>query len=202
MLGAKWSERNQHAAYQHMNAERPAGEAPAIPVARNNPPGSAVNRGVEPRTAAPAVENSVEELYAWVAPRLRRVAYLMVGRSDVAEEIVHEAFVRTFDRLPSVDAPAAYLRTTVVNLCLSWRGRRALEARHQPLGRAVVELPELDETWELLGRLPRRQRAAVVLRYYEDLPFDRIAAVIGCRPATVRSLVHRAIATLRKEMTP
>src|SRR5262245_5124780 len=171
IVGAIRPVRNQHAAYPDMNAESRAGNGPAASGARNEPPGSAVIRGVEPRTAAPAVENSVEELYSWVAPRLRRVAYLMVGRADVAEEIVHEAFVRTFHRLPSVDTPAAYLRTTVVNLCLSWRGRRALEQRHQPQGRAAVELPELDETWELLRRLPRRQRAAVVLRYYDDLPF-------------------------------
>jgi RNA polymerase sigma factor (sigma-70 family) len=170
--------------------------------ARNKSWDSTITRGVEPSTTAPGVETTIEELYSRVAPRLRRVAYLMVGRADVAEEIVHEAFVRTYHRLGSVDTPAAYLRTTVVNLCLAWRGRRALEQRHQPPGRTVVELPELDETWGLLSRLPRRQRAAVVLRYYEDLPFERIAAVIGCRPATVRSLVHRAIATLRKEMTP
>jgi RNA polymerase sigma factor (sigma-70 family) len=162
----------------------------------------AIYRGVEQRTAAPGTDRVIEELYSSVAPRLRRVAYLMVGRAEVAEEVVHEAFVRAYDRLGSVDAPAAYLRTTVVNLCLSWRGRRALEQRHQPPGRMVVELPDVDETWELLSGLPRRQRAAVVLRYYEDLPFDRIASIIGCRPATVRSLVHKAIVTLRKEMTP
>jgi RNA polymerase sigma factor (sigma-70 family) len=156
---------------------------------------------VEPRTTAPGAENVIEELYSSVAPWLRRVAYLMVGQADVAEELVHDAFVRTYHRLGSVDTPAAYLRTTVVNLCLSWRGRRAVERRHQPPSRTMVELTEVDETWRLLSRLPRRQRAAVVLRYYEDLPFDRIAAIIGCRPATVRSLVHRAIATLRKEMT-
>jgi RNA polymerase sigma factor (sigma-70 family) len=169
--------------------------------ARNNSTELTINRGVEPRTTAPGVDNLIEQLYPSVAPRLRRVAYLMVGQAEIAEEIVHEAFARTYHRLASVDAPAAYLRTTVVNLCLSWRGRRALEQRHRPQGRTIVELPEVDETWGLLSRLPRRQRVAVILRYYEDLPFDRIAAIIGCRPATVRSLVHRAIASLRKDMT-
>jgi RNA polymerase sigma factor (sigma-70 family) len=168
----------------------------------NNSTELTITRGVEPRTAPPGVDSIIEQLYSSVAPRLRRVAYLMVGQAEIAEEMVHEAFVRSYHLLASVETPSAYLRTTVVNLCLSWRGRRALEQRHRPQGRTTVELPEVDETWELLSRLPRRQRAAVVLRFYEDLPYDRIAAIIGCRPATVRSLVHRAIATLRKEMTP
>jgi RNA polymerase sigma factor (sigma-70 family) len=159
-----------------------------------------INRGVEPRTSARGVED-IEQLYSSVAPRLRRVAYLMVGQAEIAEEVVQEAFVRTYQRLASVDTPAAYLRTTVVNLCLSWRGRRALERRHRPQGQMIVEMPEVDETWGLLSRLPRQQRVAVILRYYEDLPFEEIAAILGCRPATARSHLHRAIATLRKEMT-
>ena len=63
-------------------------------------------------------------------------------------------------------------------------------------------MPELDETWALLDRLPRDQRVALVLRYYEDLPVDEIAQVMDCRPGTVRTRIHRALTALRKEMTP
>jgi RNA polymerase sigma factor (sigma-70 family) len=72
----------------------------------------------------------------------------------------------------------------------------------EPRTGGAVEPPEIDETWEQLAALPRDQRVALVLRYYEDLPDDEIAAVMGCRPATVRTRIHRALTRLRKEMTP
>ncbi len=63
----------------------------------------------------------------------------------------------------------------------------------------TVGMPEVDETWEALRRLPDRQRAAIVLRFYEDLPEAEIARVLGCRPGTVKSLIHRGLARVRKE---
>ena len=59
----------------------------------------------------------------------------------------------------------------------------------------------LDEIAEALATLPEKQRTAVVLRFYEDLPEGEIASVLGCRPNTVRTLVHRGLATLRKEVS-
>lgn len=141
-------------------------------------------------------------LYTGQRDRLRRVAYLMTGQAAVAEDIVHEAFLRVHDRWQSIDAPAGYLRTTVVNLCLAWRNRAALARERTPRSGGWIDPPELDETWELLARLPHDQRVVLVLRYYEDLPDDEIAAVMGCRPATVRTRIHRALRKLRKEMTP
>ena len=67
---------------------------------------------------------------------------------------------------------------------------------------AWTEVPEVDETWDRLATLPRDQRVALVLRYYEDLPDHEIAEVMGCAPATVRTRIHRALAKLREEMTP
>jgi RNA polymerase sigma factor (sigma-70 family) len=63
----------------------------------------------------------------------------------------------------------------------------------------AVGLPELDETWDMLRRLPDRQRIALVLRFYEDLPEREIADLLGCRPGTVKSLIHRGLARVRKE---
>ena len=57
--------------------------------------------------------------------------------------------------------------------------------------------PETDAVWDVLRRLPELQRAAVVLRFYEDRPDDEIAELLGCRPATVRSLIHRALTRLQ-----
>jgi RNA polymerase sigma factor (sigma-70 family) len=134
--------------------------------------------------------------------RLRRVAHLMTGRTAVAEELVHDAFVLLHQRWDTVEVPAAYLRTTLVRLCLAWRGRRDMGRAREPRTADRVDPPEIDETWELLATLPRDQRVALVLRYYEDLPVDQIAQVMGCRPATARTRIHRALAKLREEMTP
>jgi RNA polymerase sigma factor (sigma-70 family) len=146
-------------------------------------------------------DDGFTHLYKTERDRLRRVAYLMTGQQADAEEIVHDAFLRIHDRLGAVDSPAAYLRTTVVHLCLARRSRAALAARRTPPGNVAVELPELDETWHLLERLPRDQRVALVLRCYEDLSTDEIAQLTGCRPTTVRTRIHRALHKLRREMT-
>jgi RNA polymerase sigma factor (sigma-70 family) len=145
----------------------------------------------------------VTALYRQHADGLRGLAYLMTGVREAAEEIVHDAFVRVHGRYAALDAPVAYLRTTVVNLCLDWQRRSAME-RQRTVG--LVERPagpvEIDETWDLLAELPQDQRVALVLRYYEDLPIDEIARLMDCAPVTVRTRIHRAITRLRKEMTP
>jgi RNA polymerase sigma factor (sigma-70 family) len=151
------------------------------------------------------VDDEIARLYEEQRNRMRRVAYLMVGGREDAEEIVHDAFSKVAARWRSIDRPAAYLRTSVVNLCLEWRRRADVARRHAPAPAAeafAVAPPEIDETWALLERLPRNQRVALVLRFYEDLPLDEVARVMGCRPATARTRIHRALAQLRKEMTP
>ena len=65
----------------------------------------------------------------------------------------------------------------------------------------VTHQPELDETWDLLRRLPDRQRAAIVLRFYEDLSEAEIARLLRCRPGTVKSLIHRGLARVRSGMS-
>jgi RNA polymerase sigma factor (sigma-70 family) len=145
----------------------------------------------------------LDRLYRTERDRLRRLAYLMTGHLQVADEVVHDAFVRLQPRLAGVETPPAYLRATVVNLCLAWRKRTAMAREREPRpDRTWADPPEIDETWELLARLPADQRAVLVLRFYEDLPMADIAAVLGCRVSTARSRLHRALAKLRKEMTP
>jgi RNA polymerase sigma factor (sigma-70 family) len=163
---------------------------------------SAINLDVMTDTRAWAGAEAFTLVYRSERNRLRRLAYLMTGQSAVAEELVHDAFVRLHQRWDTVDVPAAYLRTTLVHLCLAWRERTAMGRAREPRSADRVEPPEIDETWELLATLPRDQRVALVLRYYDDLPVDEIARVMGCRPATARTRIHRALAKLRKEMTP
>jgi RNA polymerase sigma factor (sigma-70 family) len=128
-----------------------------------------------------------------------RLAYLMVGDRWVAEELVQDAFVATASHWPSVRQPGGYVRTAVVNACHSWGRRRAVERRHpgEPSGPSHLEA---DELWDALQRLDERRRIAVVLRFYQDLPDDEIAATLGCRPATVRTMIHRALRDLRREI--
>jgi RNA polymerase sigma factor (sigma-70 family) len=100
--------------------------------------------------------------------------------------------------------PVAYLRRAVASRCTSWVRRRALERRHpgsvdHATGSAV---PDADAAAvrEALSRLKPRQRAAVFLRYYLDLPEAEIAAALGCRSGTVKSLLHRSLAVLKEQV--
>lgn len=128
-----------------------------------------------------------------------RLAYLLTGDTAVAEELVQDAFVSVHRSWDHARHPAAYLRAAVVNACRSWGRRRSLE-RRQPAPAEAAAPATGDELWDVLERLPERQRAAIVLRFYEDLPDDEIASLLGCRPATVRTAVFRALAAMRREI--
>jgi RNA polymerase sigma factor (sigma-70 family) len=93
--------------------------------------------------------------------------------------------------------PYAYVRAAVVNRCYSWGRRLKLERERRPAPADPVELAA-DEMWDALARLRERQRAAIVLRFYQDLPDRQIAELLGCRPATVRTAIHRGLRELRR----
>lgn len=147
------------------------------------------------------------ELYARHAAGAIRLAYLMTGDRQLAEDLVQDAFVKLAGRLRHLRDPEAfdaYLRRTVVNLAHSHfrhqRVARAYLERAAAEPRATQEPPgadRRDELWAGLQRLPLRQRTAIVLRIYEDLPEQRVAEILGCRPGTVRSLLSRGLAELR-----
>lgn len=142
----------------------------------------------------------IAELYEREWSSLARVAYLLTNDRSRAEEIVQDAFVRLQATRSRVVNPPAYLRTVVVNACRDVHRHRAVVARN-PMPAPEHSIAEHDELFDALARLPWRQQAALVLRFHVDLSELDIAAALDCRPATVRSLVHRALATLRKDLS-
>jgi RNA polymerase sigma factor (sigma-70 family) len=134
-----------------------------------------------------------------------RVARLVTGSLGLAEEAVHDAFVAVYEHRESVEQPVPYLRRVVLNNCHSVQRRKKVERlKIDELGRAtgdrVVLTGDLDETWRALDRLSYKQRVALVLRYYEDLTVAEVAEVMGERVGTVKSLIHRGLNRLRKEV--
>jgi RNA polymerase sigma-70 factor (sigma-E family) len=164
----------------------------------------------EERLAVPQAEGGrLGELYARHAPDAVRLAYLLAGDHGLAQDLAQEAFVRLFGRfrdLRDPDAFPAYLRSTVVNLTRSYFRRRRVERAYLAReGRSHVAIePEVGrrvEMWQALQALPVRQRAAIVLRYYEDLTETQTADVLRCPVGTVKSMVSRGLERLRAELS-
>ena len=179
-------------------------EVPLDVVALLGPAGSATTdeelRGASAVTTRTPADFAT--LYHGEYDRLVRVAFLILGSRELAEEIVQDAFVRLHGRFAKVDNPPAYLRTSVVNGCHDvhrrlqrYRRREAALAQREE----VIDTP--DELADALDRLTARQRAALVLRYYEGLQEAEIAQALGVKVGTVKSLLHRGIEQLRKDLT-
>ncbi len=138
-------------------------------------------------------------------PALLRFAYVLCGDRHLAEDLVQSVLARVYHRWRRivVDAPDAYVRRSIVHEYLSWRRRlsnRELTIERLPERAATgteSTLPVRDEMWHLLATLPRTQRVVLTLRFYEDMTFDEIAAVLGTATSTVRVHASRALATLR-----
>ncbi len=140
---------------------------------------------------------ALEGLYRDAYHRMTRVAHMLTGHNDVAEEVVQDAFVGLYRRFDTVSDPTGYLYRSVVNGCRQRHRRRQVGERLRTL-RVVTEVapPEIDETWRAVERLSPWRRA-VVLRYCADLSEADIAEVLGCSKGTVKSLLHRALAQLK-----
>ena len=128
-----------------------------------------------------------------------RLAYLTTGSHEAAQDIVQDAFVSASRSWDGVRDPEPYVRAIVVNGCRSWGRRRTLERRH---GASAPQSTELgaEELWDALNVLKPRQRMAIVLKFYNDLTNDEIANLMQCRPATVRTAIHRGLRVLRREI--
>jgi RNA polymerase sigma-70 factor (sigma-E family) len=186
-----------------------SGEMPGVPEWTETAPTSGPTSPVAPfaTPSAPRVVLAGEvavafgDFYADHYTELVRLATLLSGSVDNAPDLVQDCFVRLHGRWASVREPLPYIRRSVVHACASHHRHSAVARRHpQPMPRPS-ELGA-DELEDALAALPARQRAAVVLRFYGDLPDAEIARALRCREGTVRSLVSRALADLRKVIEP
>lgn len=130
-----------------------------------------------------------------------RWATALTGDRAAGEDVAQAAFGAVAARFDRLGNPAGYLRRTIVNTARSEHrsaGRRARrEERATPHDSLTVPFDHATGLLRAVGRLPYDQRAALVLRYWADWDEDAIADALGCRPATVRSHVKRALDTLR-----
>jgi RNA polymerase sigma-70 factor (sigma-E family) len=153
-------------------------------------------------------QGRLEMLYRQQVPRNLRLAFLLIGDRELARDFAHDAFIRSASRLHTLRNPevfGAYMTRTLVNLTKRHHERRALERRE--LARQAAQpdhpsvLPDIaarDELLSALRRLPHRQRAVLVLRFYEDLSEAQIADLLGCPAGTVKSLMSRGLEALRR----
>jgi RNA polymerase sigma-70 factor (sigma-E family) len=150
-----------------------------------------------------------DDFYAALWPRLVRTAYAVAGDLGVAEDAVQTAFAkayRSWRRISRLEAPEAYVRRMAINEVLN--DRRLARRRHEVttaeppdrIGVGPDDPSGRDDLWRAVSSLPPRQRAVLVLRYYEDLSEQQIADTLGCRPGTVKSQASAALATLRTRL--
>jgi len=143
---------------------------------------------------------SFPEFYESQYQAVVRLAVALVGRWDLAEELVQDAFVTLhgrWERISQFESPEGWLRRVVLNRSLSALRRRAVEARL--LGRLsrqrerTVQLPEPEsEIWRVVAALPKRQAQVIALMFVDDLTVSDIASVLECDENTVRTHLRRA----------
>jgi RNA polymerase sigma-70 factor (sigma-E family) len=154
-----------------------------------------------------------EEFAAQRLAAIARFAAVLTGDRGLAEDLVQEVLIRAHGRwaqIGAMDRPDLYVRKMILNQFLSWRRRswrlvpsgtgEDVDDRRAP-DHAVAHAERAALAAEL-AKLPRRQRAVLVLRYYEGLTDTEISQVLGCAPVTVRGYASRALAALRIELGP
>jgi RNA polymerase sigma-70 factor (sigma-E family) len=153
-----------------------------------------------------------DEFTADRLPALLRFAAVLTGDRGLAEDVVQEVLMRThlrWAKIGTLESPEHYVRRMVVNEYLTWRRRWGRVVPHADPPERVDPAPdhaaihaERDALRTELDKLPRRQRAVLVLRYYAGMSYSEIADVLGCSPGTVRGYASRALAALRVELGP
>ncbi|HEY2078644.1 MAG TPA: SigE family RNA polymerase sigma factor [Streptosporangiaceae bacterium] len=153
-----------------------------------------------------------EEFAQTRLPALLAFATVLTGQRATAEDVTQAVLIRAhgrWDQIARLDRPELYVRKMVLNEFLSWRRRswRTVPAANPvPVQDLTADhAAGYDEHAAMLaqiGKLPRRQRAVLALRYYEDRSDAEIAKLLGCTPSTVRAYASRALAALRAELGP
>lgn len=145
--------------------------------------------------------SNFDEFYAERWPYAFRLAALMTRDPESGADIAQDVFANMARRWATIERPDAYLQRSLTNASSNWRRNRRTAARKLHLLAAPVghEVP-VDGLADAVARLPFRQRAVVVLRYYADLSESEIAHALDCRPGTVKSLASRALEALSEEI--
>jgi RNA polymerase sigma-70 factor (sigma-E family) len=157
-------------------------------------------------------QREFEEFAARELPGLLRYAVMLTGEPELAQDLVQDVLVKAHSqwrRVAAADHPRLYVKTMVTRAHLSWRRRWAV--RHivlasanqldgEPVRDHALSIVDRDDVWRRLAGLPARQRAVLVLRYYERLTDQEIAIMLGCSAGTVRGYASRALARLRLEL--
>ncbi len=147
-----------------------------------------------------AMPMSFDELYRGRYRSMVRLAYVLVDTSEDAEQVVQDAFIGLYKRFDRVDHPEAYLRTSVVNGARKMLRRRRIVRRNPENPAPDAELP-FNHAFDAIRRLPAQQRELVALRYEQQMTDTEIAAALSMPIGTVKSRLHRAITTLRQELS-
>jgi RNA polymerase sigma factor (sigma-70 family) len=150
----------------------------------------------EPGETVTSLPGSFGDFYRAHYQSLVRLGFLLTSSEEVARDLVHDVCARVYPRWAGLKDPLPYVRRSLVNACRSWHRRRLLE-RSRPVDCLPERELEADELFDVLADLPVRQRAAIVLRFYEQMNDTEIAAILRCRPGTVGSLVHRGCSRIR-----
>jgi RNA polymerase sigma-70 factor (sigma-E family) len=133
---------------------------------------------------------------------LVRLAVLLVDDVNRAEEVVQDAFIKSHRRWHRIDNHRAYLRSAVLNGCRSELRRRRLWRRSvSQLVTPSSSMDSPDEVFDIIRKLPRKQREVLVMRYWLDWPEAQIAETLSIAPGTVKSTLSRALDQLRKELS-
>ncbi|WP_049574269.1 SigE family RNA polymerase sigma factor [Nonomuraea sp. SBT364] len=137
--------------------------------------------------------------------RLLRTAYLLTRDWGTAEDLLQESLAKAWFAWSGVDEPESYVRRVLVTTYTSWWRRRwRSELPSDTIPDVAVTDAHADgreELWRAVGRLPPRQRAVIVLRFYEDLAVTEVAELMGCAAGTVKSQTAKALAALRVDET-
>ncbi|MEU1642852.1 SigE family RNA polymerase sigma factor [Micromonospora zamorensis] len=156
-----------------------------------------------------SLEEQFREFVAARSAALLRTAYLLTGDWATAEDLLQTALTKTYlawKRLGGIEAVEPYARRVMVNTSTSWwrrrwHGERPTEVLPERAGVDEIEQQlDRDLLWRHLRELPNRQRAVLVLRYYEDMSEAQTAAMLDISPGTVKSQASRALATLRRRL--
>jgi RNA polymerase sigma-70 factor (sigma-E family) len=198
---------------RHVREEAP-GVPPGVPPGAQVPsqPGPADTAASSAGTAGRSVSSVDADFHEFVLTRGRSLlhsAYLLTGNLPDAEDLVQSALAKTYqawDRIEDRKALDGYVRRAMVNTHISWWRHRKLDEYptedlpDQPAADSSVSSEQQDALRRAIDRLPHRMRAAVVLRFFEDMTEAEVAEVLGVSQGTVKSTVSRAVAKLRTDV--